>query len=458
MKSTPILCSSKESFITKATAIYSDRYNYNDVQFIHEKICVSVGCNKCHQIFLVTPYYHLKNHQCNTCYGQKPSRSRYKEDYIEKMTNRHDGKFDYSCAYYVHNKHPILIRCTKHDLWFMQQPAEHLGGLNGCMPCSDEYNKELRKEAARIQWIKMVNNFRMIYGDDYDYSNSKYIEIHTHVDIYCNIHKRHFKKDPANHERGQRGCPDCTYENLNRQYDEPKRLKFESIMKEIKEIHKDRGYDFSCFDPFRLTYSSVVLCSEHGYFETTTRFLKDGHGCTHCKNKTQGLLYNYLRSIYPNVKSEKTFDWCRSMKGGSYRYDFVIDNVIVELDGDQHFNKNQRWGEVIDTRVSDIIKMFRAIQNGYHMIRIYQPDYAKNPEGINIHLFQLIDQLKNSDDYDVKFYASPLYDSMMKKYCAIRRAIRLNPICNNIEIIEKFVRSENSDIPKTKSQALSIVA
>lgn len=97
--------------------------------------------------------------------------------------------------------------------------------------------------------------------------------------------------------------------------------------------------------------------------------------CNICTNKTEKKLLKWLNKSY-TVEFQKSFDWCKSVKGNSLRYDFYFPdlNLIVELDGEQHFKQVSNWKSPENTQKTDKIKMNKAIENGMTVIRVYQPD------------------------------------------------------------------------------------
>lgn len=145
-------------------------------------------------------------------------------------------------------------------------------------------------------------------------------------------------------------------------------------------------YNFDCPDCGNkfLTYLSHIAC---------------GKWCPICKNKTEKKLYNWLKENYNNVNKEKTFDWCKNTETQKcFRFDFYLknENIIIELDGDQHFKKVECFKHSYDQLERDIFKMKLAQEHGISIVRIYQMDvyYDKN---------NWQEQLKNS----VKEYNNP---------------------------------------------------
>jgi very-short-patch-repair endonuclease/predicted SPOUT superfamily RNA methylase MTH1 len=111
--------------------------------------------------------------------------------------------------------------------------------------------------------------------------------------------------------------------------------------------------------------------------ETFTTFnnFQQGHKCNFCKNKTQAKLFNWLKQYFPNhiIENEKKFKWTKTDK--SYlRYDFYIKklNVLIELDGKQHFEQVSNWASPEEQQKKDNLKNNLANENGYKIIRICQ--------------------------------------------------------------------------------------
>ena len=95
--------------------------------------------------------------------------------------------------------------------------------------------------------------------------------------------------------------------------------------------------------------------------------------CPHCINKTEQKLYESLSLLYTISRQFKT-EWCKKIK--CLPFDFVIKdkNIIIELDGPQHFKQISNWSSEIYQQENDIYKMKCANNNGFSVIRIIQED------------------------------------------------------------------------------------
>jgi very-short-patch-repair endonuclease len=83
-----------------------------------------------------------------------------------------------------------------------------------------------------------------------------------------------------------------------------------------------------------------TTCEKGHEFETMLNDAAGGHFCSSCVHKTEQNLYEMLVKDFPSVKREFKPNWSKNR-----RYDFVIPDfdVIIELDGPQHFEQVANW-------------------------------------------------------------------------------------------------------------------
>lgn len=121
-----------------------------------------------------------------------------------------------------------------------------------------------------------------------------------------------------------------------------------------------------------------VCCENHHVIEIVPyKVLKKKPVCRWCqKPHTQGEreLFVWLESLDETFYCQYIFkEWCLK----NYRYDFVLPErkIILEVDGLQHFQLVKHWRtSVEEIRSADVHKMILAIQHGYKIIRLFQPD------------------------------------------------------------------------------------
>lgn len=192
-----------EEFIERAKAVHGDKYDYSRTKYIdcHTNVCII--CSK-HGEFWQNPTNHYrKRYGCPTC-GHGISRQSWflnTNTFISQAKLVHGNKYDYSETNYVSYNKDVVIICPKHGR-FTQIPNVHLRGC-GCPRCAG-------KNVTTEQFIAKA---RLVHGDKYDYSPTKYKVGHAPVAIICPIHGV-FHKSPTNHLKGQ-GCPKCSKEAQN---------------------------------------------------------------------------------------------------------------------------------------------------------------------------------------------------------------------------------------------------
>lgn len=122
-----------------------------------------------------------------------------------------------------------------------------------------------------------------------------------------------------------------------------------------------------------------------------------GKWCPSCKNKTEQVLFKFLLERFPDVKFNHTFDWgVHPGTGRKFSFDFVVDKIIIELDGDQHFVQVGKWTPPEVTRARDIIRMKQSHENGFTTIRILQRDVSFNKFDWKTELLEAISTGQNA--------------------------------------------------------------
>jgi hypothetical protein len=103
-----------------------------------------------------------------------------------------------------------------------------------------------------------------------------------------------------------------------------------------------------------------------------------GYWCPYCRKKTEKLVLQFLKENY-NCKSQVRFDWCRwSETNNIMPFDFGVDNILIELDGRQHFSQVAKWDHHEKTQQKDVEKMKRCIENNKSVIHLLQEDVWHN--------------------------------------------------------------------------------
>ena len=98
-------------------------------------------------------------------------------EFIEKATEIHLDKYNYSLVNYIGNKTKVTIVCEKHGI-FEQKPNNHLSG-QGCKQGSKNTSSE-KKTSSTVEFIQKAQEK---YFNNYDYSEVEYKTAKTKVKI-----------------------------------------------------------------------------------------------------------------------------------------------------------------------------------------------------------------------------------------------------------------------------------
>lgn len=133
-------------------------------------------------------------------------------------------------------------------------------------------------------------------------------------------------------------------------------------------------------------------CENNHEFE---KQISNNTWCPKCKNKTELKLLNWLEVNYTSINTQITFNWCKIKR--KLPYDFIIKdyNIIIELDGQQHFKQISNWKPPEETQVYDNYKNKMALENGYTVVRICQEIVLYNKENWENQLANAIKKYNN---------------------------------------------------------------
>lgn len=224
------------------------------------------------------------------------------EEFVQRATKLHDGKFDYKNSNYVRGRAKIEILCKICDKVFFQRAENHLGG-QGCPFCANNLpstTEEFVRKALEVHGNKFKYN-----GVIYKNSNSK-------VRIFCNACEKIFEQTACNHINSGNGCPYCAYRFP---------LDKEEFVKRSIEAH---GSKFNYNDTiFINTYSKTnIFCNT---CETTIYVNAQSHmkgiGCGTCFGKKLMGREEFIRRSKEIHKEKFNYD----------KVEYINANVRVEL-------------------------------------------------------------------------------------------------------------------------------
>ena len=130
-----------EEFVKEAQEIHKNpdgtpKYNYDDVNYITDKIDVIIYC-PIHGKFKKTPNEHnIAKQGCPECgLMRKGRRKDTQDEFIDKAKKVHGDTYKYDNVNYLGSKKNVYITCPKHGD-FPRTPNDHLQG-KGCPICKE---------------------------------------------------------------------------------------------------------------------------------------------------------------------------------------------------------------------------------------------------------------------------------------------------------------------------------
>jgi superfamily II DNA or RNA helicase len=262
---------STETIVEEFKMVHGKQYDYSLVDYKRSDIKVKIICDV-HGVFEQTPESHLAGSGCRDCSGVP----RYdQQKIIKKFREIHGDRYDYSLIQFVTTKEKIKIICQIHGV-FEQTPQSHFKGAN-CPKCVGNTIKNNSK---------IIDEFKKIHGNRYDYSLVDYQNSKTPVKIICREHGV-FEQSPVGHRKGK-GCSDCAGRP---KYDSQK------IISKFLEVHGGK-YDYSEVVYVNAHKHVKIICKIHGPFEQAPTHHLQGQGCPTCNfGWTKEKIVQYINSI-----------------------------------------------------------------------------------------------------------------------------------------------------------------
>ena len=306
----------KEEFIEKAKLIHSDKFIYDNVNYINNDTKVIIACKE-HGDFLQTPHGHLSGHGCHKCTGLEKLNT---EDFIKKSKLIHGDIYEYGKVDYINSNSKVIITCKKHGD-FLQTPHSHQYG-HGCVKCVG---------LEKLNTEDFIKKSKLIHGDLYGYGKADYINMYSKITLICKIHGE-FIQAPSNHLSGN-GCIRCKNENMLSSTDE--------FIEKSKLIHGDK-YNYDNVEYISCEKKINIICKKHGIFEQTPHGHLNNRGCPKC-NMSKGEIKIGKFLTENNIKYKTQFYFTNLKYKGYLRFDYgILDEnnnlqYLIEYNGEQHY-------------------------------------------------------------------------------------------------------------------------
>lgn len=222
----------QKTLIEKFNSVHHNTYDYTNVELVSLTAKVKIICKE-HGLFEQRPDQHIQGMGCLKCsidskVGkqvkylntqsfkdiQRPQTANTNDKvslFIEKATKKHGSLYDYTkIKSYVNGNCIVTIGCKIHGD-FEQRIRNHLEG-SGCHECgkNSSWLNNRNQPNTLIDNFKtknLIDEFKAIHGDLYDYSQTTYVNFKTKVSIICRKHGVFMQRTRC-HASGK-GCPIC---------------------------------------------------------------------------------------------------------------------------------------------------------------------------------------------------------------------------------------------------------
>lgn len=291
-------------------------------------------CPKHGQINSSYEYFRKRKFGCILCSKSQPQKMTY-ELLMERLNNSKNVKNGnllitnitkewYEKNYKDKGKAPII--CKHHG--DMPQILRNIWEQDvGCFKCG---RNECGKKQIEKQKKTIIEDFKGIWGDLYDYSKFEYINAIEKSNVICKK-KNHgeFLVSPNNHKRGK-GCPKCVNKTQTQVY---------SFIKDT--FDNDVGYERAMswcpnkrYDIIIEELKLIIEVDGRQHFEIVTRFRNDVE-----KNKENDKYkmvlalengYSMIRIFQEDIYNKK-IDWKNILKDKIKKYETPTIEYIGEI-------------------------------------------------------------------------------------------------------------------------------
>ena len=209
----------QEQFLAKAKIEHGDKYNYDEVIYIHSQKKIIITCNNCNTTFKQLPHSHLQGTGCMQCATKKANMTRLIrlqpqwniDMQITHLFDDNTPKYDYSEFVYVNRSTSgiiICLTCKKENrlFRFMQSPTLHINYKHQCHVCF--FIKNAKHQSKPL--CEFISKSSIMHKEKYRYDkvHETYISGKSIIMIFCIKCNKYFYQVASEHFRGS-NCSFC---------------------------------------------------------------------------------------------------------------------------------------------------------------------------------------------------------------------------------------------------------
>lgn len=389
-----------QEFIKKAREIHGDKYSYDKLEYVNNKQLVTITCSE-HGDFEMKAEIHLRGSGCRECRNELSGtpNEEYRQRFIEKARQVHGDFYNYDNLVYIQSKINVTITCPKHGD-FTVLPDVHLRGSK-CKECLKEERKLPKEDKAQI----FIEKAKKVHGDLYTYDNVVYVNSETPVRITCKKHGD-FEMIPKTHIQGFK-CQHCRFGGTVEE-------RQERFIREAKEMHKERNYDYSRVKYVKKDVKVEIICPEHGLFLQTPNSHVLGDVCPVCAKKVSGFEL-WLKCLVEKATNKTAFKFV--MKNRKH-IDVLVDDIGFEANGLRFHCEVSLYGDVkpFDYHQN---KTIQAASEGITLYHIFEDEYLLKREVVEAKICKLFGNhhlFKNSVSHTIEETAKETLDNFCNRF------------------------------------------
>lgn len=322
-------------FLERSKIAHGEKYDYSKVEYKSTTEKVLIVCLTCGDEFTQKPSFHMMGFGCLKCSFKIGRKRLTQEQFVQRSTEVHGTKFDYSKAVYVTGKDKVVLICKACGTEFSQEASSHLCG-HGCPQCRIVIGRAKRTKPFE----QFVADARGIHGEKYTYDGSDFVNRKSEISITCNQCGTTFKQNAHGHLAGY-GCTTCSYASRSAKmsYDT------ESFIAKATSIHGDR-YDYSQVKYIKSSQKVSIRCKACGeHFGQVASYHVAGNGCPRCKSSSgEVAIGRILDAIGIEYETEKSFRGCKNKRSLLFDFYLARHKTCIEYQGSQHYIANAFFG------------------------------------------------------------------------------------------------------------------
>jgi very-short-patch-repair endonuclease len=143
---------------------------------------------------------------------------------------------------------------------------------------------------------------------------------------------------------------------------------------------------------------NFICNNKHPFSASLSMISGQNTWCPKCINKTEGKLFEKLNIIYPSIIIQFKQEWCKNIFYLPFDFCIPEHNIIIELDGGQHFYQVRNFKPPEKQLENDLYKQQCANDNNYSVIRLLQEDVWNDKYDWCKELCDAIEEIKRGDD------------------------------------------------------------